>query len=271
MMRSSLFFVVCILSLALADVTILEYDFDNVAVGTLSPSPSAQGAGVTGLDFTVAYAQNNGVGGWLCYGDTNCIDAIFINIESAPSTFNFGFSSTIAYTLTSISFFEGNNDCQEGFGPECSAGASFDVQYSTDASFSSFTAVGSFTPPSGSFQTQQYSMSLSLNVVPGTTYYFRFIGTSRCAISTGQYKFDNVIISGTTPTPQQTCSGFSFSGDSGYFCSADQTGYYYCLTGPFAPLDSFNLCPPGTHCACSWGVECSNGGTESPCRNADSP
>jgi len=271
MMRNSLFFVVCILSLALADVTILEYDFDNVDPGTLSPSPSDQGAGVTGLDFTIAYAQNNGVGGWLCYGDTQCTDAIFINIEGAPSTFNFGFSSTIAYTLTSLSFFEGNNDCQFGYGPVCSSGASFAVEYSTDASFSSATSVGSFTPPTGSFQTQQYSMPLSLNVVPGTTYYFRFRGTQASAVSTGQYKFDNVIISGVAPTPQQICSGFSFSGDSGYFCSADQTGYYYCLTGPFAPLDAFQLCGAGTSCACSLGVECSNGGTESPCRNANSP
>jgi len=270
-MQNSLFFVLClVLNVVLADITVLEYDFDNNDYGTLSPIPSTQASGVTGLDFTVAHAQNNGLQGWMCEADL-CLDAIFIFAGANPSSFNFGFSSTIPYTLTGLSFFEGNNDCQFGFGPVCTTGAAFDIEYSTDASFSTFTSIGSFTPPTGSFQTQAYAFSFSLDIVADTTYYFRFVATQSCQVSTGQYMVDSVTLTGLAPTPQEICSGFSFTGESGYFCSADQTGYYYCLTGPFAPLDSFNLCGAGTSCACDYGVECSNGGTESPCRDSNSP
>jgi len=269
-MRSSLFFVVCIiLNVAFADITVLEYDFENVPYGTLVPPPSDQASGVTGLDFTVDHVQNNGVTGWLCADNSNCFDAIFLS--GGSSGYNFGFSSTIPYTLTGISFTEGNNDCQFGFGPVCDTGAAFAVEYSTDSSFSSATTVGTFTPPSGSFQIQAYSFPFSLSVVPGTTYYFRFAVTQSEAIGTGQYMFDDVLISGTAPTPQQICEGFSYAGEAGYFCSSDTTGYYYCLAGAFAPLDSLQTCAPGTSCTCAWGVECSEGGLESPCRNADSP
>jgi len=266
-MQKTFLFVLCLVLSVLADITVLEYDFDNNDYGTLDSTPSDQAAGVSGLDFTISSAQNLGTQGWMCEADL-CSDA---NIVSAGSSWNFGFTSTIPYTLTGISFFEGNNDCQYGFGPVCTSAAAFDVQYSTDSSFGSSTSVGTFTPPTGSFQTQAYSFSFSLSVAADTTYYWRIIATQNSAVSTAQFMFDSVLISGVAPTPEQICSGFSFSGDSGYFCSADQTGYYYCLTGPFAPLDSFNLCGAGTSCACAYGVECSNGGTESPCRDANSP
>jgi len=65
------------------------------------------------------------------------------------------------------------------------------------------------------------------------------------------------------------CSQFSF-GDQGMFCTPDQTGYYNCLGGPFAPLSTFQPCAAGTTCWCDYGVECSEGGTVSPCRDANS-
>jgi len=70
----------------------------------------------------------------------------------------------------------------------------------------------------------------------------------------------------STPlTPQQLCDSWSWTTDPGYFCSADHSGFYMCLSGPFAPLDSFQPCAAGTVCACPVGVECSQGGTVSPC------
>jgi len=64
---------------------------------------------------------------------------------------------------------------------------------------------------------------------------------------------------------QAICSQYTFD-TQGYFCSADATGFYQCLGGPFAPLDAFQSCAAGTTCVCAVGVECSNGGTTSPCQ-----
>jgi len=51
----------------------------------------------------------------------------------------------------------------------------------------------------------------------------------------------------------------------GYYCSPDHTGFYQCLPDAWASLDSFQACPAGTTCGCNYGIECSNGGTQSPC------
>eukprot|EP01114_Cavostelium_apophysatum_P021585 TRINITY_DN7578_c0_g2_i1.p1 TRINITY_DN7578_c0_g2~~TRINITY_DN7578_c0_g2_i1.p1 ORF type:complete len:735 (-),score=109.60 TRINITY_DN7578_c0_g2_i1:129-2333(-) len=64
---------------------------------------------------------------------------------------------------------------------------------------------------------------------------------------------------------QQCCSASSYSGSSGYICNGNGSGFYYCLSGPFAPQSAHFACPAGTSCRCAPGVECSNGGTVSPC------
>lgn len=56
------------------------------------------------------------------------------------------------------------------------------------------------------------------------------------------------------------CASYSFTSVQGYFCSADQTGYYQCLNGPFASQSAFRPCAPGTRCRCATGVECSQYG-----------
>jgi len=61
------------------------------------------------------------------------------------------------------------------------------------------------------------------------------------------------------------CSQYTFN-TQGYFCSGDASGFYQCLSGPWAPLSAFQNCGAGTTCVCSVGVECSNGGTTSPCQ-----
>jgi len=61
------------------------------------------------------------------------------------------------------------------------------------------------------------------------------------------------------------CSQYTFTTE-GYFCSPDASGFYQCLSGPWAPLSAFQHCAGGTTCVCAVGVECSNGGTTSPCQ-----
>jgi len=69
--------------------------------------------------------------------------------------------------------------------------------------------------------------------------------------------------------PADICSQFTFD-TQGYFCTQDGTGFYQCLSGPWAPLSAFQPCAAGTYCWCPYGQECSNGGTTSPCRDANS-
>jgi len=61
----------------------------------------------------------------------------------------------------------------------------------------------------------------------------------------------------TSPlTVQARCATYTFT-DQGYFCSADHTGYYQCLSGVFASQSSLRPCAPGTSCKCNEGVDCS--------------
>jgi len=61
----------------------------------------------------------------------------------------------------------------------------------------------------------------------------------------------------TFATVADRCLTYSWPETQGWFCSADQTGYYQCLKGPWASQAVFQLCPPGTSCKCAVGVECS--------------
>jgi len=56
------------------------------------------------------------------------------------------------------------------------------------------------------------------------------------------------------------CATYSFPETQGFFCAADQSGYYQCLKGPFAPQAAYRACAPGTYCRCPVGVECSASG-----------
>jgi len=76
-------------------------------------------------------------------------------------------------------------------------------------------------------------------------------------------------VSMTSFTPAQVCAQWSFT-NPGYFCGTNGGGFYTCMNGPWAPLSSWQSCPSGTTCWCDYGVECSNGGTESPCRSTNS-
>jgi len=78
---------------------------------------------------------------------------------------------------------------------------------------------------------------------------------------------DTVSISSFTPV--QVCSQFSFN-NPGYFCGTNKGGFYTCMNGAWSALSSWQSCPAGTSCWCDYGVECSNGGTESPCRDVNS-
>jgi hypothetical protein len=69
----------------------------------------------------------------------------------------------------------------------------------------------------------------------------------------------------TGASVQSICSGYSFPGLQGYFCTPSGSGFYQCLSGPFASQSSQFQCPAGTSCHCSVGVECSDNGQQSPC------
>jgi len=56
------------------------------------------------------------------------------------------------------------------------------------------------------------------------------------------------------------CLTYTWPETQGYFCSADHSGYYQCLKGPWASQANFRACAPGTSCKCAIGVECSSTG-----------
>jgi len=65
---------------------------------------------------------------------------------------------------------------------------------------------------------------------------------------------------------QQFCAGQNVpEGDVEYFCNVDGSGFYECLSGAYAALSAEQPCGAGTSCSCGYGVECSQGGTVSPC------
>jgi hypothetical protein len=61
-------------------------------------------------------------------------------------------------------------------------------------------------------------------------------------------------------TVADRCATYSFPETQGFFCSADQAGYYQCLKGPWASQAVYHNCAPGTYCRCAQGVECSANG-----------
>eukprot|EP01114_Cavostelium_apophysatum_P013434 TRINITY_DN3256_c0_g1_i1.p1 TRINITY_DN3256_c0_g1~~TRINITY_DN3256_c0_g1_i1.p1 ORF type:complete len:128 (-),score=10.37 TRINITY_DN3256_c0_g1_i1:98-481(-) len=77
----------------------------------------------------------------------------------------------------------------------------------------------------------------------------------------------------TTSRPsnaEEFCSEQTFESDSAYYCTSDGTGYYFCLSGEFAPQSATFACPTGTECKCDVGEECSADGSQSPCTDANS-
>eukprot|EP01114_Cavostelium_apophysatum_P000500 TRINITY_DN1044_c0_g1_i2.p2 TRINITY_DN1044_c0_g1~~TRINITY_DN1044_c0_g1_i2.p2 ORF type:complete len:230 (+),score=43.98 TRINITY_DN1044_c0_g1_i2:52-741(+) len=69
-------------------------------------------------------------------------------------------------------------------------------------------------------------------------------------------------ISTTAQTTEQICAQQSNYGEVGYFCA--NGGFFLCVAS--SPSQSQYLpCPAGTSCQCGAGVECSLGGTQSPC------
>jgi len=65
----------------------------------------------------------------------------------------------------------------------------------------------------------------------------------------------------TTHAPVFTCPSRQSGNGIGYYCDSKGTGFIECWAG-----NSYNFqCPAGTGCRCGYGVECSRGGTRSPC------
>jgi len=58
-------------------------------------------------------------------------------------------------------------------------------------------------------------------------------------------------------TVADRCATYSFPETQGFFCAADNSGYYQCLKGPWASQAVYHACPATTYCRCAVGVECS--------------
>jgi len=69
---------------------------------------------------------------------------------------------------------------------------------------------------------------------------------------------DDVSLVDTVPlTVEERCETFILNGPQGYFCSADQSGFYQCVAEPYTSQSRFQFCAGGTSCNCYYGVDCS--------------
>jgi len=125
---------------------------------------------------------------------------------------------------------------------------------------------------------QQYNYDVSGNNFQNMNYVTEgFVFTAGAATSTLSFQsldfnaYGPVIdaVSVTSFTPAQVCAQWTFN-NPGYFCGTNTGGFYTCMNGAWAALSSWQSCPAGTTCWCDYGVECSEGGTVSPCRDNNS-
>jgi len=131
------------------------------------------------------------------------------------------------------------------------------------------SAAQSYTFNVGSFR--QHPIA-NMNYVP-ESYTFTAGGANTALTFTGvtENAYGAVVdaISMTSFTPAQVCGQFSFDNPS-YYCGTNKSGFYTCMNGAWSALSSWQSCPAGTRCWCDYGVECSQGGTVSPCRDITS-
>jgi len=123
-------------------------------------------------------------------------------------------------------------------------------------------------------QTYSYTVTYQHNPIGNMNYeqeLYTFTAVSSSSAITFQSVGDQAwgpvvdTVSVASFTPAQVCNQFTFT-NPGYFCGTNGSGFYQCMNGAWSALSSWQDCAAGTSCACDYGVECSNGGTESPCR-----
>ena len=173
--------------------TLLQYNFDNVPLGSVSQTapPSFAAPNVAGGAFSYSRNIANGMSNNGC-AIADCIDPAGV---ASGEYYAFSVANATPIMNASISFWEFNNDCQPA--GTCPPGSqSFLVQYDTDPAFGSPTpiTVSSFTPPAPGFATYSFAISGTL---PANTYYFRITATGTDHDGTGQYVLDNVTITGS--------------------------------------------------------------------------
>jgi hypothetical protein len=171
--------------------TLLQYNFDNVAMGAASQTapPSFVSPNVTGGSLGYSRPNSNGI------FSNGCALAICIDPAGVASGEYYSFSMTNATPIAqaSISLWEFNNDCQA---TSCTSGQSFSIEYDTDSAFSNPTpvTVASYTPPAPGIKSYSFPITGTL---PANTYYFRIIATGVDQDGTAQYVLDNVTLTGT--------------------------------------------------------------------------
>jgi hypothetical protein len=167
--------------------TLLQYNFDNVPQGAGSQTAplSFAAPNVAGAAFGYSRYNGNGMFSNGC-AIADCIDPAKV---ASGEYYSFSITNSTAISNASITFWEFNNDCQNG----CASAQAFSVQYDTDPAFSNPTTVQSFIPSPGS---ASYTFPISGTLL-ANTYYFRILATGMDHEDTAQYVFDNVTITGS--------------------------------------------------------------------------
>ena len=203
---------------------LILYNFNVPAQATSDVGPSFVAPYITGYNFSLENVVDLGLNNDFCLGQGNCPDTQHIVVNSS---YIWGFTSIRDCNLTAITFFEGNNDCQNSGVSYCSVGAEFVVEGYPTADTADVSLFGNFTPPTGYLisdfvqDTENYTFPIpsGLSLPAGTSYTFRIRAVHDAASGSAQYTFDDIAVYGictvpatTTPSPVTTSSVSSSAG-----------------------------------------------------------
>ena len=133
------------------------------------------------------------------------------NIGSAGTakiTNSIGFGSSTG-TISSFSFSEYNNDCENGGYVYCNTGANFELLGQLNGGASS--VLGTFDG-GAPYTTVLYDFSLNISLKAGDNYTFTIENTSPAVVGTAQYGFGNIQVGGTAAVPEPSSAALLLVG-----------------------------------------------------------
>jgi hypothetical protein len=136
------------------------------------------------------------------------------NIGSAGNvqiTNSIGFGSSTG-TISSFSFNEYNNDCENGGYVYCNTGANFELLGQLNGGATSVLATFDGGAP---YTNVLYNFSLNLSLGAGDTYTFTIENTGPAVVGTAQYGFGNIQVAGTAAAPEPSSAALLFMGFAG--------------------------------------------------------
>jgi hypothetical protein len=115
-------------------------------------------------------------------------------------------------TISSFTFNEYNNDCENGGNVYCHTGANFELLGQLNGGTAS--VLGTFDGGSP-YTTIPYDFLLNINLAAGDTYSFTIENTSGAVVGTAQYGFGDIQVGGVAAAPEPSSAALLLVGFAG--------------------------------------------------------